>query len=246
MPWNAKTSGNYTLSDNEGQENTDEIARLLQAINYIEPAYDNWSIEAIAALVGNVLNEGGLNPWRWESDIVPTVQQFNDWESQGTGSNHGYGLFGFTSPWRYINSTNATRYSQWGYGPNFLDSAGNVNDGDAQILFMLSEIKPLWRNRGPTWVINRYGNTFSYFGLDSTSINNIANMTFDDFIEGNYTIDELAASFMVHYEAPSENPEYNHLDRRMESAREAYEYLTGVHPEPGFIINANTWKFYLY
>ena len=245
MPWNAKTYGKYTLSDNEGLENVDEIATLLQAISQFYPSRPDWPIISIAALVGNICNEGGLNPWAWENDIVPTVQQFNNWQQQGTGSNHGYGLVGWTPPWNYINSNNASQLYQWGYGPNFLDSAGQANDGDAQIMYITDVAPTYWQYRSASYIINYYGWVLEDEGFSPEDIDDIANMTYADFIGGNYSVEVLTAAYMCKFEGPS--AQYAHLDRRLQDARTAYEYLTGIHPpDPGFIINANTWKFYLY
>ena len=248
MPWHAKNYYGYTLSDQEGQDNVDEIATILQNIYSIDPTYDNWSLISVAALCGNVMNEGELNPWRWEGDHVPTVSEFEGW-TQGQGQSHGYGLFGFTPPWSYINSVNETNLYAWGYAPNFLDSAGNPNDGDAQLVYMLSIIKPNWQNRGPNFVYNNFLDSLEFAGFNDEQISNIANMTYDDFIDGTgYTVEELAAAYMIKFENPSHNPLTNHIDRRIASAVEAYAYLTGNPPGPSplFITQANTWKFYLY
>ena len=119
MAWHAKPTGGYGIYSNEGIENAFMIRNQLRSYG--------WTDNAAAAVVGNICSEGGLNPWRWQSDIIVGPSDF--WSNQ-----HGYGLAGFTPAGKYIEDTDAQTYA--GYAPNYLNHAGNATDGAAQIQFI--------------------------------------------------------------------------------------------------------------
>lgn len=123
MPWHCKTYGAYAKESTEAQDNAIEIAEILHR--------NGWTINAIAGMLGNVGWEGGYNPWRWESDDVLSI---NDTQLIAESLQHGYGLYQFTPAGKYINSQYAQSYQ--GYGPNFIDQAGNNLDGQAQVIFL--------------------------------------------------------------------------------------------------------------
>ena len=119
MAWHAKPTGGYGIYSNEGIENAFMIRNQLRSYG--------WTDNAAAAVVGNICSEGGLNPWRWESDIIVGPSDF--WSMS-----HGYGLAGFTPAGKYIEDTDAQGYAV--YAPNYLNHAGNATDGAAQIQFI--------------------------------------------------------------------------------------------------------------
>lgn len=84
MGWSAKPSGGYSITSTEGKEN----ARIMASIMVNE--YD-FTLESACGAIANSINEGGLNPWRWESDKYPP-----------TADARGCGLFGFTPYGRYL------------------------------------------------------------------------------------------------------------------------------------------------
>ena len=240
--WHAKNTGGYVYTTPEGVDNTDEIYNILS-----DPIYTNyvWDFDSICAALGNICGEGGLNPWRWENDDVPTTTDFANW-TPVEAQNHGYGLFGFTPASNYINATNASRYSAYGYDPNFSDAAGSPDDGFAQMLFMLSVFSTYWNYRSPTYVISYYGSALQQAGFTNDEINAIAYMTPIDFIYGNYygqyRLDVLTAAYCCHFEAPG--AQYINIQGRVTAA-----YLIKARLErnpPEFSTQANTWKFYLY
>ena len=120
MSWHAKPTGGYSIYSTEGIENGMMIYYQMRAAG--------WTTEAISAVVGNICAEGGLNPWRWQSDIIVGPEDFWD-------RTHGYGLAGFTPAGKYIEDTDAQGYS--GYAPNYLNHAGQPTDGAAQIQFIM-------------------------------------------------------------------------------------------------------------
>lgn len=117
--WHAKPTGGYSIYSNEGIENALMIRNQMRGYG--------WTDNAISAVVGNICAEGGLNPWRWQSDIIVGPSDF--WSNQ-----HGYGLAGFTPAGKYIEDPDAKTYP--GYAPNYLGHAGNASDGAAQIEFI--------------------------------------------------------------------------------------------------------------
>lgn len=120
MSWHAKPTGGYNIYSTEGVENGLMIYYQMRAAG--------WTTEAISAVVGNICAEGGLNPWRWQSDIIVGPEDF--WERT-----HGYGLAGFTPAGKYIEDTDAQGYP--GYAPNYLNHPGQPTDGAAQIKFIM-------------------------------------------------------------------------------------------------------------
>lgn len=122
MAWHAKTSGGYGYTSAEALDNAKMFVDILTPLG--------WSLNSICAVLGNVYDESGYNPWRWENDIImPSTGA--PWLASG-GYNHGYGLFQYTPAGNYINDAKSLR----GYGPNFSDQTGKATDGTAQLLFM--------------------------------------------------------------------------------------------------------------
>lgn len=119
MNWHAKKIGGYARTSVEAQENAQMIYGLLYS--------RGWTLNAVCGLLGNLSAESGYNPWRWQSDAVG-VSTGSPW------TNKGYGFVQFTPGGKYINSSAAKAYP--GYGPNFSDRAGNINDGYAQMCFV--------------------------------------------------------------------------------------------------------------
>lgn len=119
MPWHAKTAGGYTRTSQEALENAQSMYGVWHA--------RGWTVNSVAAVLGNVEVESGYNPWRWQSDDI----------GLSTGSpwtNKGYGFFQFTPGGKYINATVAQAIS--GYGPNFSDKQGSISDGYAQCVYI--------------------------------------------------------------------------------------------------------------
>lgn len=115
--WHAKTTGGYSRTSTEAFENAICTYAKLSALG--------WSLNAICAVYGNMEAESGYNPWRWESDSVP---------SYPSTPSYGYGLPQFTPSSKYISSSYAQGYSD--YSPNWSDHSGNPNDGNAQLQFI--------------------------------------------------------------------------------------------------------------
>lgn len=209
--WYAKATGGYSARSDEGQSNALEIASVFSSVGF--------SLKSIAAILGNGAGESGLNPWRWESDNVPTYQQYLNWTDQQAQS-HGYGLFGFTPAKKYINGC----YALTGYAPNFSDVQGNASDGQAQTMYMTTYISQSWSHG----LHNYYADNFSNIGVN---IDGFYNMTYDEFVGGNDSIENLTGAFELCFEKPSDTAAASSYSNRVQSANTWYQFLTD-HPIP--------------
>lgn len=145
--WQAKTLGGYSRTSNEALQNAICTYRKLYSLG--------WSLNAICAIYGNFEAESGYNPWRWESDSVPS---YPDTPS------YGYGLPQFTPSSKYISDSNAKGY--FGYSPNWVGHAGNPNDGDAQLEFI--------HNYADYYSTSSYPLTFEEFKVSQLSAGTLA------------------------------------------------------------------------
>lgn len=214
--WYAKTYGGYARDSTEGQSNANEIASVLSA--------NGWDIKSIAALLGNGAGESGLNPWRWESDYIPTVSEFNSW-SDAQARQHGYGIFQFTPANKYINQTNAQNLGMYGYSPNFSDYGGTAQDGMAQSIYFISAVAGDWLHG----LYNYYYDDFIGIGVDIsgwyyTSFNNFKNGVDNN---GNpLTVAQLTGVFELCYERPGDIYAASSYYTRVNNAEYWYTHLS--------------------
>lgn len=117
--WHAKTSGGYARNSAEALDNANMVYAILRG--------QGWTLNAICGVLGNMGAESGYNPWRWQGELIG-VSTGSPWR------NKGYGLVQFTPASKYIDDARAKAFP--GYGPNFSDKVGNVNDGYAQLMFV--------------------------------------------------------------------------------------------------------------
>lgn len=208
MPFVCKPSGGYSQGSDDWKNNVNMVNNILHDAG--------WSTVAIAAACGNFQCESGMNPWRWEGDQVRL-----------TG--YGYGLPQFTSASDYINLTGVE-----GHAPNMSVtgvSGGNVSDGIAQV-HVVRDNAPLAKWTGVTWrdywdrttyasawarcqqIRTKYGrNTFTY-----------------DYFQHNITdVNDATYIFFAAYEGAGDANKYDVYEA---AGRYAYQYLTGVEPEP--------------
>ena len=208
MGWHAKPSGGYGYNSAEGRANIEQINGILNELGF--------TLEAQAGILGNIVAESALNPWRWQGDSV--------------NMSGGYGLVQFTPASDYID----TMQNVDGYGPNLSTSyqtdGARPEDGYSQMLCIANDylgkwVSYCWRDYWSTasyptlWaqrnrIVQQYGTgsalTFSQF----KNITNVADATF---------------AFMACFEGPAV-PNYQ---TRYESAAAIYHYLIGgVTPDP--------------
>lgn len=209
MTWHAKPTGRFDHLSEEATDNAQEIATML-----IDEF--GWTLEAAAGAIGNIFFESGLNPWSWQNQNILTQA-----EARTAGASHGYGLIGWT-PARKYQFNNATwdgvvlfpNYDQEsypGYGPNWSDVPGNVNDGAAQTKLLATAMQ---RHSGNIW-ITRQGHS-----------------TIDEFIAIDTTPEFAAQEFWWGAEFSEHS---SSIPQRQEWARDYYDWLVehGYHPSGG-------------
>lgn len=232
--WHAKATGAYDRTSQEAIDNVQMIARALVS--------QGWSLYSVAALLGNGAGESGLNPWRWESDYVPTYNEFLGWQGS-VAQQHGYGLFGFTPASSYINSTNEQRFARYGYGPNFSDIAGRATDGGAQVRYFITTVQPNWTHN----LYNYYWDNFNAIGVN---IDLFYNMTYSEFTSGkdaqgnDIPIEYLTGAFELCYEKPADWAAANSYNYRVSNARYWYDVIKDM-PIPGTGGDSFNIMFYL-
>ena len=145
MPFVCKPSGGYTEGSADWNNNADMIYSILNAAG--------WSDYAVAAVIGNLQMESGLNPWRWEDDRVRL-------------DGYGYGLPQFTPAREYIELSGYPDHA-----PNMSTSGvsgGNVSDGIAQTN-IIRDNSPIVKWTGVTW--RSYWSTTLYTNAPSFAYN---------------------------------------------------------------------------
>ena len=213
--WNAKATGGYNRTSTEALENVQMIGKVLGSIGWRKPA--------IAAMLGNGAGESGLNPWRWESDYVPTYSEFAGWNYE-QGQQHGYGIFGYTPASSYINATNASKYARYGYAPNFRDIPGNATDGEAQMRYFADTVKPNWTH-------SNYGYFYPPFIAIGIDITPFYYFTYEEFIKGRdsndneISLDYLAGAFELCYEKPNNYQAANSYSYRVDNTYYWYDVI---------------------
>ena len=119
--WHNKHTGAYSRTSYEAQDNAVMAYKVLNA--------RGWTLQAVSGLLGNIEQESGYNPWRWQSDDILSSSDTEAMQS----SAHGYGLLQYTPASKYNLSTYASGLQ--GFGPNYSDVSGSANDGTAQLIF---------------------------------------------------------------------------------------------------------------
>lgn len=121
--WHNQKYYGFNRSTNEATENALMIYSILYNLG--------WTLNAICGVIGNFESESGLNPWRWQNDVVIAS---NDSYNIDVSTAHGYGLPQFTPAGKYAHDNNAAALV--GFGVNYDDVTGSLNDGTAQLNFI--------------------------------------------------------------------------------------------------------------
>lgn len=125
--WHAKELYGYGRDTVEATQNAIMVYKVLAGTF-------KWTLNAVAAVLGNMEWESGYNPWRWGYDVpLPSY----DYRRDGIG----YGLVQYTPPQKYIDSDISKAAP--GYAPHFSDRSGSPDDGTAQLYF-LSQATNIW------------------------------------------------------------------------------------------------------
>lgn len=167
--WHVRTTGGFSVLSPEATDNAQEVANML-ITDY------GWTLEAVAGALGNMQYEVGLNPWRWQGDNILTRAQ-----AQTSGTSNGYGLIGWTPARKYqFNNAqsdggvtyflNYDQESYPGYGPNWSDVSGNINDGAAQVKLIGEGIA----RHNPNLYLQRSGHVSAATYITLTDVNRAA------------------------------------------------------------------------
>ena len=199
MPWYAKTYGGYARDSSEAIANANMLVSALENRGF--------ALSSCCAILGNIGNEGGYNPWRWQiyqgQENCPTVSEFENW-TDAEARLHGYGLFQYTKANKYINSINASRYASDGYAPNFSDQPGNATDGNAQLQYMVDTFSSTYYDINTTPGQIRYSNYDPYFQALNPPIDILPwfQISYEEFKSGKYynssnniPLDDLTGAF---------------------------------------------------
>lgn len=206
MAFNAKPSGGYSFDSDEGRNN---IQQIYNTLDYLE-----YTVEAVAGVVGNVMAESGLNPWRWQGDKV--------------SMSGGYGLFQYTPASEYLNLTGipdfAPNRSTTGVTPG-----ASPDDGVAQLLVFHHNNLGKWGAGAwrPYWSSATYANLYADRNRILKRWGSGNSITLEQFSKIENVYD---ATFV--FLACFEGPLVPNMTARYDNASTAYEILTGMKPEP--------------
>lgn len=206
MAFNAKPSGGYSFSSTEGKNNVQQMYNMFNSLGYC--------VEAISGIIGNVMAESSLNPWRWQGDTVSVKG--------------GYGLFQYTPASEYLNLS-GVEYFAPNRSVTSVTPGANPDDGFAQIIVFDSNRLSKWGSSAwrPYWstttysqlyaernrILNQWGSGKSISMAQFRKVKNVYDATF---------------VFLACFEGPL----IPNITPRYDSASIAYEILTGMKPEP--------------
>lgn len=237
MPWYAKQLGGYN------RDTTEAIANATMIVNALQNR--GFSLLSACAILGNIGNEGGYNPWRWQiyngQENCPTVSQFENW-SVAEARLHGYGLFQYTPANKYINSSNQSYYFNVGYAPNFSDSAGDPSDGNAQLQYMADNFDGTYSDINTQIGQIRYQNYNPYFQALTPPIDILPwfNISSGEFITGHYfnsstdiPLSDLTGAFELCWEGTGYSGATAGYFIRADNAEYWWNYFNDNPPGPG-------------
>lgn len=208
MSWYAKPRGAYYYNGTEGKSNILEIGSYLSRNNY--------TVEAQSGVIGNVMAESGLNPWRWQSDRVSL--------------SGGYGLFQYTPASGYINLSGIPNHS-----PNMSTdqqtSGATPEDAEGQLYVFVNNtlgkwVSTCWRSY---WDTTTYASLYQQRQRILTEYGDGSRISMTQFARINNVWD---ATFV--FLACFEGPLVPNMSARFGNAQQAYEILTGspIPPTP--------------
>lgn len=201
MSWHAKPSGAYAPRSFEGTENIKAFYEATSALGY--------SKEATAGILGNVQQESGFNPWRWQSDKV--------------NYSAGYGLFQYTPASGYLENYGKVQSE---FAPNLstsIQTAGALpTDAIAQIKAIQTSGKYSSGYPDTMYNVNRILNLGYTDWEDYQKISQFKTLT---------DVKKATAFWLCFFEKPADASE-TVLEARYEYAKTAYEILDGETPQP--------------
>lgn len=206
MAWFAKPYGAYGYNSIEGIANINEMYAFFNGRDY--------TLETICGVIGNSIAEGGLNPWRWQSDTV--------------NLSAGYGLFQYTPASGYIDGCSDLA----GYAPNFsvteTTEGANPSDGLAQCIAFAENtlgkwVSTCWR---PYWDIDTYYDLYYTRQRILDTYGDGERITMEQF-KGITSVYDATFVFLACFEGPA----VPSMGTRFEYASAVYEAITGDTPD---------------
>lgn len=202
--WHARARGAYSRNSTAAKDNAEMFYGVMNSLG--------WSLEAVAAALGNQSGESGYNPWRWGNDnvLASNSQWIDDREPNPnpppTWINHAYGLFQQDPAGKYLHRQYAMSLPT--YAPNYSDQTGQPHDGDAQCRYL-------------HWICSDSGGGEWLPDASATY-----GMSFRDFYTNaqNKSVAFLVRTFFHCYERGTWD------EVRITDANYWYEYLGGVTP----------------
>lgn len=184
MPFVAKKTGGYGYGTTEGKNNIKMINGFLNQYQI--------TLEAQAGIIGNIISESGLNPWRWQSN--------------NSTPSKGYGFFQYTPGSRYTENTAPA--ALLGYGPSksvlYPTPGETPDDGWAQLLTLVENTLhnwtvAVWRSY---WDTTQYSQLYQMtLDIKSTWAGADGNLQMSEFFQIN-NITDATIAFMACYEGP--------------------------------------------
>lgn len=220
------TINNRSLTESEQQLNARYIWQYLGSKRDDK---EGWSLNAVAALLGNMQAESSINPGRYEAYTYnknsslwlgpnPTQSEITTWLEKYKNAKGRYPGFGLTQ-W---TSTGATSWSQH----KLVSWCSNNNLDPADIDSQLKRIE--WEaENGQQW----YG-----FEQDRKDYP----ISFKEFTTSTEEPEWLAAAFLLRYEIPGNR--YDYIKARGENARRWYDFLLPYAPGFGPTFKAINFK----
>lgn len=212
--WQAKPRGGYidwdssatVTPDTEAFDNAEMIWGTLGSLA--------WNLPAVSAFIGVCCYESGLNPWRWQSDVlIAHDDNYNIYQSTA----HGYGLNQFTPMGTYINGA---AYSFGTFAPNYSDVSGMPHDGDSQCRFVNKACVELG------YYFKRPNLNYQYPYMNFQTF---ISVTDAEVLNGQITFENLVYQWLNNYSRGAQESNTS-WKVRVNSAKLFYIYLYGGEP----------------
>ena len=211
--WYAKPSGPYVKESIEGTANILEMRDILRQDF-------SWTDEAITGAISNSIYEGGLNPWRRQSDTYPPPS--------GQESRWGCGLFGFTPYTRYIDTTTYPYSVHMNFSTSSVTTNVLADVGRQQVEIMASGswgwVSTGWRS---SWDPSLYPQEYMQWLQIANTYGDGTHLTESQYSQMT-NIADCVLAFLCCFEGPR-TPNYT---ARLSVANDVYTIITGHPPTP--------------
>jgi hypothetical protein len=216
-----KSTGKFKTGGLSGDE---QLTVATYIYNYLIDV--GWTPNAICALLGNMVNESGLNPARWESNT--------DWSKKDPGRT------GYINGEKYSRGFGLIQWTNWYKLWNWAEERGlDPYDIDTQLLRISGDydydrlsktadygVKCLNGIKACTNYTNK-GPLYEYITTVTTESNYIFNLTKEEFTSSNLPIEVLTTAYLINAERPRDI----YPDARITNALSFEEKLLDTMPQ---------------